>query len=282
MNRFTEQIGDSKFSIYLLDCIEGMKQELAPASVDVIITSPPYNLGISYSHYNDKIPRDEYLQWIDSWALNVTRVLQDEGSLFLNIGSKPSDPWVAMDVANVVRQHLVLQNTFHWIKSIYIENYSYGKRHEINVGHYKPINSHRYVNDLHEFVFHFTKTGNVPIDRISIGVPYKDKSNVTRWASAGKDKHCRGNTWYIPYETIQSRIKDRPHPASYPPQLAEMCMKLHGLDKIDLVLDPFMGIGNTAIACKNLKKNFIGFEIDLAYFDVAIKTIKGNEQLSLI
>ena len=80
------------------------------------------------------------------------------------------------------------------------------------------------------------------------------------------DKRCRGNNWFIPYSTINSREKDRPHPASYPYQLAEYCIKLHGFTNETMVLDPFMGIGNTSIACLNLGVRCIGFEIDDHYY----------------
>ncbi|HQA60085.1 MAG: site-specific DNA-methyltransferase [Tepidanaerobacteraceae bacterium] len=272
----------STIKLFLGDCFEGMERYLEKNSVDVIVTSPPYNIGVNYNKYDDKIPREEYLNWLGNWA-NITReVLKDDGSLFLNIGSKPSDPWVPFEVALEMRKYFELQNVIHWIKSIYIEHESYGEKVELNVGHYKPINSKRFINDTHEYVFHLTKHGNVELDRLSIGVPYKDESNITRWDSGRKGLRCRGNTWYVPYKTIQSRMKDRPHPASYPAELAKMCIQLHGVEKTKLVLDPFMGIGNTAIACKELDINCVGFEIDKVYFNEAIRILEEGGQLCLI
>jgi site-specific DNA-methyltransferase (adenine-specific) len=99
-----------------------------------------------------------------------------------------------------------LQNTIHWIKSIAVED---RKGDLKSHGHFKPINSKRFLNDCHEWVFHFTKTGRVELDRLAIGVPYQDKSNIARWShTSGSDLRCRGNTWFIPYETIQSREKN--------------------------------------------------------------------------
>jgi site-specific DNA-methyltransferase (adenine-specific) len=260
-------------ALFVGDCFEGMEKLLQPQSIDVVVTSPPYNIGVRYGSYNDRIPRETYLKWIRDWARLVRRILAPGGSLFLNIGSKPSDPWVPFDVAAQVRGSLVLQNVIHWIKSIYIENDSYGDSVSINVGHFKPINSKRFLNDAHEYVFHFTREGNVPLDRLSIGVPYKDDSNVERWKTAGKGVRCRGNNWYIPYTTIQRRSTDRPHPASFPPELAEMCIRLHGLEKTKFVLDPFLGIGNTAVACARLGVGMFGFEIDEEYLAVAKKRL---------
>jgi site-specific DNA-methyltransferase (adenine-specific) len=260
-------------TLFLGDCFEGMEKLLRPQSIDVVVTSPPYNIGVRYGSYNDRIPREKYLKWIRDWARLVRRILAPDGSLFLNIGSKPSDPWVPFDVAAQVREWLTLQNVIHWIKSIYVENDSYGDSVSINVGHFKPINSKRFLNDAHEYVFHFTREGKVPLDRLSIGVPYKDDSNVERWKTAGKGVRCRGNNWYIPYSTIQRRSTDRPHPASFPPELAEMCIRLHGLEKTSFVLDPFLGIGNTAVACARLGVGMFGFEIDEEYVAVAKKRL---------
>ena len=116
-----------------------------------------------------------------------------------------------------------LQNVIHWVKSIAIEKSRVGDYPgvvgDIVVGHYKPINSKRFINDCHEYIFHLTKTGAVELDRLAIGVPYQDKSNVARWNGAGADLHCRGNTWFIPYKTISNGQEHRPHPATFPAEL---------------------------------------------------------------
>jgi site-specific DNA-methyltransferase (adenine-specific) len=119
-------------------------------------------------------------------------------------------------------------------------------------------------------VFHFTPTGETRLDRRAVGVRYQDKSNIGRWQAATRDLRCRGNTWFIPYETIQSREKERPHPATFPPKLPEMCLRLHGLPRVRLVADPFLGLGSTAVACAQLGVNFIGIEMDEKYLEEAI------------
>jgi len=74
----------------------------------------------------------------------------------------------------------------HWIKSIAISQDDVGDypgiEGDVAVGHYKPINSKRFINDCHEYIFHFTHKGNVRLDRLAVGVPYQDKSNIDRWA----------------------------------------------------------------------------------------------------
>jgi site-specific DNA-methyltransferase (adenine-specific) len=262
------------FRFFLGDSLDVLAR-LAPQSVDAIVTSPPYNLGIEYRTYDDTMPRDEYLAWTGEWLRRAAAALSPAGSLFLNVGAKPTDPWTALDVAQAARPHLRLQNTIHWIKSIAIEKSLAGARarlqDDLAVGHYKPINSRRFLHDCHEFVFHFSPKGDTPLDRQAIGVRYQDQSNVGRWRTAASGVRCRGNTWFIPYETIQSREKDRPHPATFPPKLPEMCLRLHGLDRLRLVVDPFMGLGSTAVACAQLRVNFVGIEMDERYLKEAVE-----------
>ncbi|MCX6018456.1 MAG: site-specific DNA-methyltransferase [Chloroflexi bacterium] len=258
---------------FLGDCLTGMAA-MPARSIDVIVTSPPYNLGVRYGHYQDNGPREDYLRWLGDWTAAAARVLAPAGSLFLNVGSKPSDPLVPFQVLQIMTQTFKLQNVIHWIKSITIDSDAVGAASslsaDLSVGHFKPINSTRFINDCHEYVFHLTHTGDVPLDRLAVGVPYQDKSNVTRWHGANKrDLRCRGNTWFIPYDTIQKRSSDRPHPASFPPHLPEQCILLHGRDRVRTVLDPFMGIGSTGIACRTLGVGFVGFEIDPDYLHAA-------------
>ncbi|MGE0702850.1 MAG: site-specific DNA-methyltransferase [Vicinamibacterales bacterium] len=267
------QTGASRGRFYLGDCLD-LFAALDPGSVDVIVTSPPYNLGIRYSSYQDDLPHDAYLEWSKEWLAAAARVLSPEGSLFLNVGTRPSDPWTALDVAQQARGALRLQNIIHWVKSIAIDRSSAGAAagltRDLAVGHYKPINSDRYLNDCHEFVFHFTPAGSTRLDRLALGVPYQDASNIARWRSAGDGVRCRGNTWFIPYETIQRRDKDRPHPATFPTRLPEQCLRLHGLSRIGTVMDPFTGLGSTAVACTRLGLDFIGAELDEGYLREAV------------
>jgi site-specific DNA-methyltransferase (adenine-specific) len=261
-------IGRATFRFYLGDCLDVFGR-LPVSSIDAMVTSPPYNLGIRYRSYDDTIPRDDYLEWTSQWVSAAARALAPGGSLFLNVGAKPTDPWTALDVAQAVRPHLRLQNTIHWIKSIAID------KADLAVGHYKPINSRRFVHDCHEFVFHFTPQGETPLDRPAIGVRYQDESNISRWRQAGDGVRCRGNTWFIPYKTIQSREKERPHPATFPPRLPEMCLKLHGLSRLTVVADPFLGLGSTAVACAQMGVSFIGVELDEGYLEEAIERTRA-------
>src|SRR3979409_829829 len=187
--------GKNRF--FLSDCVDVFRH-LEPQSVDVIVTSPPYNLGIRYNRYQDTLPQADYLEWTSNWVAAAACVLRPDGSLFLNVGAKPSDPWTALDVAQAARRHLKLQNIIHWIKSIAIDRSSAGAAagltRDLAIGHYKPINSDRFLNDCHEFIFHLTPHGATGLDRLALGVPYQDQSNIARWRGAADGGPSRGHT----------------------------------------------------------------------------------------
>lgn len=268
----------STVTLRLQDCLEGLPE--LGRRIGVVVTSPPYNLGVKYAHYDDTVDRPAYLEWSRRWLDLAFGGLVDQGSLFLNIAGKPSDPMVPFQVLSVAAERFRLQNVVHWVKSIAIAKSDVGDypgiTQDVSVGHFKPVNSPRFLNDCHEYIFHLTKSGAVPLDRLAVGVPYQDKSNVTRWRRAGADRRCRGNTWFIPYETISRRERDRPHPASFPVRLPEMCLRLHGLDRAGLVVDPFLGLGSTARACVRLGLDFVGFEIDPGYFAEAVRRVEAE------
>ena len=264
--------------IYQEDCLHFMKKIIRNGvSVDVIVTSPPYNINKNYRSYVDKKERNEYLYWLSEIARTSYTILKNEASFFLNVSGAPSDSLLPLEVAKAFFDSgYKLQNTIHWIKSISIEKEDLAKTgsvsqsKNVSLGHFKPIISQRFLNDFHEYIFHFTKDGDVKLDKLAIGVPYQDKSNIGRWKSSKEDKRDRGNVWFIPYQTIR---KERPHPAIFPERLPYLCIKLHGIKKGMLVYDPFMGIGNTALACIQLNVNFIGTEIDYGYIQSAKERI---------
>ena len=257
-----------KNKIFCMDCIKGMKENIPTKSVDVIVTSPPYNIGVKYNSHQDNMPFNEYLDWMEEVAKECFRVLKDDGSFFFNIGDKPSDELKTLKVAERINKIFRLQNTIHWVKSIAVPE------ENVNIGHYKPVNSKRFLNNLHEFIFHFTKKNETKLDKLGIGVPYQDKSNIGRWNSVKEDKRDRGNIWFIPYKTVKEQ---KMHPAMFPIKLPEMCIKLHGLKKNKLViLDPFLGSGSTAIASKILSCDYVGFEMDEEYCKIAKKLLNEN------
>ncbi len=244
------------------DCLQ-MLRALSNASVDVVVTSPPYNIGVAYRSYDDRRPRETYLAWLAEVGVEIARVLNDSGSLFLNVGSTNSDPWIAMDVAGAFRQSFTLQNNITWVKSLSVG--------EDTFGHFKPIRSYRFLNHTHESIFHFTKSGAVEVDRLAVGVPFKDKSNIARWGHK-RDRRCAGNVWFIPYKTVRSKAQKFDHPAGFPVELPERCIRLHGVEG-GIVLDPFLGAGSTLVAAQRLGYPGIGVEIDQHYAETATKRL---------
>ena len=248
--------------LYLEDCLEGMKK-LEDGSIDAIVTSPPYNLNIKYGKYDDDKPRQEYLDWLVEIFREGKRILKDDGHLFVNMGYSNIDPWVGMEVGLTLRQDWILQNHINWVKSIHVNNKT--------SGHFKPINSKRFVCPTWEHLFHFTKDGKIEIDRLSVGVPYEYYEANIRGKNTAETKpnlRDKGNCWFVPYETINSKDLRGKHPATFPVKLVEDCLKLTG-KKSGVVLDPFMGTGSTAVAAVNLEWDYIGYDIDQDYVDFA-------------
>jgi site-specific DNA-methyltransferase (adenine-specific) len=239
----------------------------------VVVTSPPYNRGVPYASYADARPREEYLAWVERLGQVVAGALDEDGSFFLNVGGSPSDPWLPWDVAREVGRSFVLQNVLHWIKSVAVGRGDGGP--PLAFGHYKPLVSARYVHGAHEYVFQFTHRGDIPIDRLAVGVPYRDPSNVRRWRRPASELRCRGNTWFLPYATIRARARDRPHPATFPVELPEWCVRLHGLARVRQVVDPFVGIGSSAVAAVRLGVDFVGFDLDAGYLEVAASRVRA-------
>lgn len=260
------KVGDQR--VVLGDCLEVMRG-LRSGSIDVGVTSPPYNIDAAYGQYNDRQPRDRYLSLVAACFVEVYRVLKPDGSFFLNFGiGTKDDPWLPDDVISAVRAAgFVKQNEIAWVKAIAING--------ITAGHYKPVNSDRYLNRQHERLLHLTKTGTVVLDRNAIGVPFADKSNIARRGHA-EDRHCRGNTWFIDYDTVQSKAGKFDHPAGYPVELPTWCLQLHGVTADTIVLDPFLGAGTTLVAAQALGCQGIGIEVDPVFAETSVRRLSDS------
>jgi site-specific DNA-methyltransferase (adenine-specific) len=254
--------------ITLGDCLAELAH-LPAGSVDVCVTSPPYNIGVAYNSHDDRMPRDGYLAWMTQVGRAIGRVLGPSGSFFLNVGSTNVDPWLAFDVARAFDGIFALQNHIVWVKSVSVGQDTFG--------HFKPISSKRFLNNNHESVFHFTKSGHTVVDRLSIGVPFKDKSNIARWGHE-QDRRCGGNVWFMPYKTVRSKAQKFDHPSGFPIELPLRCIQMHGKQGA-VVLDPFMGAGTTLVAAERLGASGIGIEMDRIYAETAVARVEAEVAL---
>ena len=259
---------------HLRDCLEGMK-ELDDRSVDAVVTSPPYNLDIKYSKYKDKKPREQYLKWIEDIFGECKRVLKDDGHLFVNMGYSNVDPWIGMEVGLAIRNNWELQNHINWVKSIHVNDKT--------SGHFKPINSKRYLCPTWEHLFHFTKDGNTEIDLEASGVPYNtDYNNAARNEKrSGKNWRPTTTCWHITYKSKATKqitrqiTGDKLHKAIFPKALVKKCIQISGLKK-GIIFDPFSGTGTALVVAKEMGLDFVGCEIDPDYADFINKNINEN------
>lgn len=222
-------------------------------SVDVVITSPRYNFGKNYHGPKDKTSMADYFKEMETLAAGLLHVVKPEGILFLNIGISSDYPLHDANVAQCfMKAGWTIQERIVWQKA-----------NEEGRGHYTPINSDRYLNGVWETVFLLTKTGKVKLDRLALGIPFTDKTNIKRRNHA-QDLRCRGDVWFIPYLTIKDRKKQRDnHEATFPNELVVRCLKLveHGRTGLT-VLDPCCGTGT--VPCVAFERGHHGVGIDLS------------------
>lgn len=266
------------YQFILGDCLESLK-DIGDKSITTVVTSPPYNIGLKYHKYKDKKPRDQYLEWIYDIFVELKRILKDDGHIFLNMGYTNKDPWISMEVALKLKDLFVLQNNITWVKSI-----SIGEDKDDTHGHFKPINSDRYINVTNENIYHFTKTNKIKINREAVGVPYKWKCNLIdrktgehrinkKTGLPVEDKRCKGNSWFIPYDTINSKKERGSHPATFPEKLVEHCIKIADV-KEGIILDPFIGSGTTVRVAKKMSDTIEGYNLSGIGIDIDEKYIE--------
>lgn len=232
--------------IYNMDCIEGMKL-LDEDSVDLIVTSPPYNIGIDYDEYDDNKSWEEYYAWCEAWLNECYRVLKRNG------GRICIDHYLSLGTAKVRTSPIsVLYNI---MERIGFKHHSIAVWNDITLAKRTAWGS--YMKASAPYI-------NAPFEGILID--YKDswKKNYSGTSTISKDdfiKLTRG-IWDIKTET-RGLTK-----ANFSLDLPTKAINLLTYEG-DVVLDPFMGSGTTAVAAKKLNRNFVGFEISKAYYETA-------------
>ena len=202
------------------------------------------------------------------------------GSLFLNVGAKPTDPWTALDVAQAARPHLQLQNTIHWIKSIAIDRDAAGAgaglTSDLNVGHYKPINSDRFVNDCHEFIFHFTPgrahAARPPRHRREVPGRVERRPLARRRPATCAAAATPGSS---PTRPSRTATRTAPTPRRSRRECRSTASSCTGCRARSVLMDPFLGLGSSALAAAQLGVDFVGVELDRHYLDEAIARVRA-------
>jgi len=232
-------------------------------SIDLIVTSPPYNVDIKYETYDDKIPYDKYLEFSQKWLTKCYNLARDDGRLCLNIPldkNKGGQQSVCADLTTIAKNiGWKYHATIIW--------------NEQNISRRTAWGS--WLSASAPFVI-------APVEVIV--VLYKKrwkktsgsrKSNITR----NEFLEWTNGVWNFNGES-KSRIG---HPSPFPIELPRRCIKLFSFVG-DVVLDPFLGSGTTLLACLETDRKGIGIEIDENYCKLALKRLKeyGIEQQKLL
>jgi DNA modification methylase len=260
--------------VILGDALSTLKT-LPDSCVDLIVTSPPYADNRSKTYKG--IPIEEYVNWFIPISTELKRVLKDDGTFILNIKER---------VENGERQTYVLELILEMKKQgwLWTEEYIWHKK---NCYPGKWPNRFR---DAWERCLQFNKNKKFNMYQESVMVPIGDWSNK-RLAKLSKTDIIRdeskvgsgfgknisnwlGKHYVYPTNVLHlaTECYNRGHSASFPVSLPSWFIKLF-TQKGDVVLDPFMGSGTTAIACLELDRQYIGIEAMQHYFDLSNEAI---------
>jgi DNA modification methylase len=250
--------------IYNKDCISGMK-ELPTESIDLIVTSPPYNIGIRYGNkhiegrsieskgtkYRDNFSEEDYRKLLKETFTECKRVLKNNGSIWINIKNKT--------VNGIVIPPFWILDYFKdmFLKNIIIWNFDWGG------------STNKRFCPRYEYIFWFTKNNEEYIFNLdSIKIPALNY-RPDRFKSQDKNPT---DVWYI--QMVSGNYQERTsHPAQYPEELIKRII-LAASNKGDIVLDPFIGSGTTARVAKDLNRNYIGYDNVKEYTEMAENRLK--------
>ena len=228
---------------------ENMK-ELVDNSIALTITSPPYNIGkLSDVEMSDK----DYWNMIEKCFKEVYRVTESGGRLVVNVanlGRKPYIPFSDKYTELLTSLGFIMRGEIIWQKSKGANaNFAWGSWLSAS----NPV-----IRDIHEYCLVFSKDS---------------MTKASKGASTIEKEEFMDSTlsiWNVP----PARAKKIGHPAPYPVELVERFINLYSYEK-ELILDPFMGSGTTAIGAINLNRNYIGYENNEEYIKLAEERINS-------
>lgn len=219
--------------IYNEDCLITMKT-MADSSIDLIITSPPYNiLNASHSkkkYHNYRDDNKSKIEYSNFLRERVSEMIRVSKITFLNIQFLSGNNIALIELLNEFKNHL--SEIIIWDK--------------INS---EPAMSINVLNSQFEFILVFSKKNNRKFDR------------------AFFSRGTLSNVWYIKKRIATKEDIKSEHFALFPKNLVNKILKNFSVEN-DLIYDPFMGLGTTAICCISSNRNYIGSEIDKKYFNI--------------
>jgi site-specific DNA-methyltransferase (adenine-specific) len=243
------------------NCIELLK-DIESETVDMVFADPPFNLKKGYNSYKDSLELEKYLEWCKKWITELVRITKSTGSIFIHNIPK----WLTY--YSIILNELA--DFKHWI-SWKAPTAPMGKT--LQPSHYGILFYAKHSKHLSFY---------------EIREPHKRtrKSNILEKDYGGKKYllHPFGplisDVWTDIHRIKHNKYRDE-HPCQLPFHLLERII-LMSTNENDIVLDPFMGTGTTAIAAKRLGRNFIGFELDEKYAGISHKKIEAENYESKI
>lgn len=247
--------------IILGDCLVGMPR-LPDGCINLVVTSPPYWDLQKYS--GEGIGKNQsYKDYIESLCnvhRELFRITADDGSYFLNI----------MDLRRNERILRISDSMIHQAQKV-------GWQLADDITWFIPNKlsspSDRFLVNKKETILHFVKTDHFFFEKSPIRMSHSDwtKGDKRRW-KYHRNGRCPGNVWVISVR----HLPNPEHPAMFPIEIPRRCIA--GWSRPDsIVLDPFSGGGRTAVACKQLGRRFIGFEITQKYVAITNQKLAQGE-----
>lgn len=249
-------------NIFHGDCMELLKS-LPDETLDLIVTSPPYNIN---KFKDDRKPLDEYLNWQKEVIRECHRVLKSTGSIFWQVGT----------YVDKRGAHIPLDIKFFPI----FESLDMFPRNRIVWLRPHGLHADKKFAGRHETILWFTKTENYKFFLDPIRVPQKyankkhykgDKKGELSGDPFGKNP---GDVWAF-RNVRHNHEEDTIHPTQFPQDLIDRIL-LCTTEVGDTVLDPFMGVGTTALSAKEYKRFFCGAELEEEYLQVANQLLSGE------
>ncbi len=220
-------------------------------SIDLIVTSPPYNVDIHYSSYRDNIPYEKYLEFTEKWLSKAFLLTKKDGRLCLNIPLDKSrgrkEEGFQSVYADIV--HIAKKVGWKYFSTIIWNEGNISRR--TAWGSWLSAKAPYVIAPVEVIVVFYKERWS----KIKKGVSDITREEFMEWTNG---------LWTFPGESK----KKIGHPAPFPVELPKRCIKLFSFVG-DTVLDPFLGSGTTLIACALLKRKGIGVEIDENYCKLA-------------